>query len=141
MEVSPWTKAVWTFFSMPRMYFGSLTTSTDFSVLAWPGTIGLVLAAFAAIWWGRFGLLWFLPLFLLSQVLVSAAQLFNSEVYGYPLFALLGAFLLFQFGIAGYLIIHLKGSRIAAALLSLFTVSYALAVLIPAAFVFSDSYL
>lgn len=141
MEISAWTRAVWFLFDMPRMYFGAVGTSTDFKVLAWPGTIGLVLGTLAGIWWGRPGLLWFLLLFLLSEVFVAAAQLFNGQIYGYPLLALLAIFLLLQLGVAGYLIVHLKGSRIAAALLSVFTVSYALAVLIPTAFVFSDSYL
>ena len=90
---------------------------------------------------GAPALLWFLLPFLMSGVLFAAAQLFKGQVSGYPLLALLGAFLLLHLGIAGYLIVHLKGSRIAAASLSVFTVSYALAVLIPAAFVFSDSYL
>jgi hypothetical protein len=141
MEISVWTRAVWSFVAMPGMYFGSLGTSTDFTVLAWPGTLGLVVGGLVGIWWGRPALLWFLIPFLMSGILFAAAQLFKGQVSGYPLLALLGAFLLLQLGIAGYLIVHLKGSRIAAASLSVFTVSYALAVLIPAAFVFSDSYL
>ena len=121
--------AVGLFFSTPIFYFSTILTPLYGGILSVAPAIGIVCLTIGAVWGlikRRRGLLIFLLLPIVGQVLLVAASIIRVPLHDEASFPILLAFLFLQIAVAGYLIFRLKGARLPATLLTVFTLSYAL---------------
>lgn len=134
--------AVWLFFALPVWYFSTITAPFGSGVLSAIPVLGIVSLVLGVVWGviiRRLGLMIFLLLPAASQALmVVAGFMRGSPTYSLPI---LSTFLLLQIAFAGYFVVRLKGARLPAAVLTIFTASYAFFAAFVATMAFSDTWL
>jgi hypothetical protein len=120
---------VWNFLALPVTYFSTIFMPLSGGVVtAVPalGVVGLIVGVIWGIVVRRRGLLLFLTLPVASHALVAVGDSMRRSLPPENGMTILCAFLLLQLALAGYFIIRLKGARLPAAALAVFTSSYAL---------------
>jgi len=139
--------AIWLLTALPTWYSegaahpfsgGALTLVPAIGLLSL--LIGIIMGAIAR----RRGLLWFLLPFAFSECLVCVAGVMRGRVpysQSAPLEIALYIFLAAQVAVCGYLIYRLKGARISATALAIFSVTYAVAGMFVAGMSFTDNWL
>lgn len=136
--------AIWLFLALPGWYFSTILAPFSAEILTAVPAIGIVSLAIGAVWGlikRRRGLLIFLLLPAAGQVLVVAAGFMRGSLREEVAQPILLAFLLLQIAVAGYLVFRLKGARLPAAALTVFTVSYAFFAAFVASMAFNDTWL
>jgi hypothetical protein len=136
--------AIWLFFALPDWYFSSILAPFSAGVLSMIPAAGIVCLLVGGVWGAvkrRLGLLIFLLLPLLSQVLVAVAGYMRGEVDSDTSGVVLSVFFWSQAAIAAYFVFRLKGARLPAVLLSLFSLSYAVFASFVASMSFGDVWL
>ena len=136
--------AVWLSFALPNWYFSALLAPFSAGILTAIPALGIVGLTIGAVWGlmkRRRGLLMFLLLSAASQVLVVVAGFMRGSLRDGADQPILLAFLLLQIVVAGFFVFRLKGARLPAAALAVFTVSYALFAAFVATMAFRDTWL
>jgi hypothetical protein len=136
--------AVWLFFALPDWYFSSILAPFGAGALSMIPAAGIICLLIGGVWGAvkrRLGLLFFLLLPLLSQVLVAVAGYMRGDVGNTTSQVVLSAFFWSQAGIAAYLVFRSKGARLPAVFLSLFCLSYAVFASFVASMSFGDVWL
>lgn len=133
--------AIWLFFALPGLYFSSIHAAFSAGVLSMIQAAGIVCLLVGGVWGAvmrRLELLIFLLLPLLSQVLVAVAGYMRGDVDSDTIGVVLSVFFWSQVAIAAYFVFRLKGARLPAVFLSLFSLSYAVFASFIASMSFSD---
>jgi hypothetical protein len=136
--------AIWLFFALPDWYFSSILAPFSAGVLSMIPAAGIVCLLIGGVWGAvkrRAGLLIFLLLPLLRQVLVAAAGYMRGDVDNDTSEVVLSVFFWSQVAIAAYFVFRLQGARLPAVLLGLFSLSYAVFASFVASMSFSDVWL
>lgn len=120
--------AIWLFFALAQWYFPTIFSPLSAGYLTLIPAIGVVSLVFGVVLGiraRRRSLLLFGLLALASHVYVAIAGFFRGSLPGSDSHPLLLAFLLVEVVISCYLVYRLKGVRIPAIFLAIFTSSYA----------------
>jgi hypothetical protein len=136
--------AIWLFFALPEWYFSSILAPFSAGVLSIIPAAGIVCLLVGGVWGAakrRLGLLLFLLLPLSSQVLVAVAGFMRGEVDNETSELVFSAFFWAHLAVAAYFVFRLKGARLPAAPLGLFSLSYTLFASFVASMSFSDVWL
>jgi hypothetical protein len=136
--------AIWLFFALPTWYFSSILAPFSAGMLSMIPAAGIICLLVGGVWGAvkrRLGLLIFLLLPLSSQVLVAVAGLMRGEVDSETSGVVLSAFFWSQLAVAAYFVFRLKGARLPAVLLGLFSLSYAVSASFVASMAFGDVWL
>ncbi len=136
--------AMWLFFALPDWYFSSILAPFSAGVLSMIPAAGIVCLLIGSVWGAakrRLGLLIFLVLPIISHVLVAVAGFMRGDVDSSTSEAVLAVFFWSQVAIAAYFVFRLKGARLPAVLLGLFSSSYAVFASFIASMSFSDVWL
>lgn len=136
--------AIWLILALPEWFFSTVLmplAAGPLTLIPAIGTVCLVVGIVLGAMKRKASLLLFLVPASLSELLVGVAGFLRGQMRGNPTDWLLGAFLIFQFLLCGYLIWQAKGARVAAAPLAVFSVSYATFAAFVAAMAFNDTWL
>jgi hypothetical protein len=136
--------AIWLILALPKWFFPAVLAplaAGPLTLIPATGTaclvVGIVLGAIKR----KVSLFLFLIPAMLSELLVGVAGFFRGRMQGSPTDWLLGAFLILQVLLCGYLVWRARGARAAAAPLAIFCVSYATFAAFVAAMAFNDTWL
>ena len=139
--------AIWLLGALPSWFFDRATHPFSAGALTLIPAIGLLSLALGVITGAikrRRDLLWFLLPSALSQGLVAIAGIMRGQVPYSGITALTVGILTFmaaQFIICGYLIYRVKGARVSATALSVFSVTYATFSVFVAGMSFTDNWI
>lgn len=136
--------AVWLFLALPEWYFSAILAPFSAGVLSVVPAVGIVALVVGAVWGvakRRLGLLVFLILPAASQALVAVSGFMRGDLRNHESEVILSTFLLLQAVAGGYLVFRLKGARLPASALSVFSLSYAFFASLVASMAFSDVWL
>lgn len=136
--------ALWLILALPQWYFSSLLTPLAAGPLTLAPAVG-ALAFIAGVVDGvairQRRLFLFLIPFVFSEALVGIAGLLRGAAGGTASNFALVIFLVTQAALSGWLVYRVKGSRIPAAALAIFTLTYAAFAAFVATMSFSDTWL
>jgi hypothetical protein len=134
--------AIWLLLALPLWYFSSLTNPLAGGALTLIPTVGtfcLLAGVLIGIHSARRGLLLFFIPFGLSELVVSVAGLLRGQIADTGL--ILFPFVVVQLVLSVYLVFDLRGARIAASALAIFSFTYALFGAFVASMSFTDRWL
>lgn len=135
--------AVWLFLAQAEWYFPCILSPLSAGPLTWVPSIGIVAllaGIILGIKAGRPSLLLFGLLAFASHLFVAVAGFFRGAIHESNML-IVCSFLLLQLAAAVYLVYRLKGVRLSATLLALFTLSYAWFAAFIASMSFNDTWL
>ena len=134
--------AIWLLLAVPKWYFATLASpfgASYFSAIPAFGALSLFVGLGLAFVFRSYKLLYFFLPFLFSEALLVFAGIFRGHVQDPNPINI--PFLVAQFGILVYLVFRLKGARLPAVLLAIFSFTYALWAAFVAAMSFTDIWL
>lgn len=136
--------ALWLFFAVPDWYFSSFAnplSAGPLSLIPALGTFCLLVGITIGVVQRRSRLLlWLIP-FALSQALVTIAGALRGQVGGPAANTALLIFIATQFLVGTYLVYSLKGVRVPAVALAIFSITYAMHAAFVAGMALSDQWL
>jgi|CXWL01.1.fsa_nt_gi hypothetical protein len=136
--------AVWLLLVTPEWYFETLfdpLSAGALTLIPAIGTLCLIVGFVAGIRAKRYVLLAFILPFVASELFVAIAGLLRGRLSTATTNSVLFGFLFTQVVLIGFLIYISRGARVSAALLSLFSISYAFFASFVAAMAFTDTWL
>lgn len=137
--------AIWLLTALPSWYLAGATNPFSAGVLTLIPAIGLLSLTLGVIFGTikrRRELLWFMLPFALSEGLVAIAGMMRGQVPGSAeLTVVILGFMATQLVVSGYLIYRIKGARISATALSMFSLSYAAFSIFVAGMSFTDNWI
>ena len=136
--------AVWLILALPNWFFSTIIHPFSAGPLTLVPTIGVICFCSGVILGIRNrekSLLAFILPVLLSEMLVAAAGFMRGALRGSASNPVVYGFLILQLLIAVYLVFRLRGSRVAATLLAVFSILYALFAVFIAGMSFNDTWL
>ncbi len=136
--------AIWLFFALPVWYFSTIAAPFSAGMLSAIPALGIVCLIFGVVCGTlkrRLDLSMFLVLPAASQALVVVAGLMRGSLTVQVSEPMLATFVLLQIAFAGYFVFRLKGARLPAVALAIFTSSYAFFAAFVAGMAFADRWL
>jgi hypothetical protein len=136
--------AIWLVSALPFWYLSAVTRPPQLGVLylvPCSGIVALVAGVVSSVVRGKRLLLLFLGPLLVSELYVAVAGFFRGQLRGSASAVPFGVFAVLQASLIGFLVYRLKGARLAASLLAVFCVSYALFTAFVAAMACADDWL
>jgi hypothetical protein len=140
--------AIWLFTALPSWYLGAALapfSAGALTLIPAVGLLSLIIGVILGAVQRRRQLMWFLLLFVSSEVLVAISGVMRGQVSPSGPANLLDAGLLIflgaQFAVSGFLIYRVKAARASASALGVFSVTYAAAAIFVAAMSFTDNWL